>query len=231
MATKREEKAGSLRLAAFVALPAFITCTPLAHAALAGNAVLSFQSSSWWAFDIDDNGSADLSERAYITMNEGVRIGQAQPVDGQSHSGIPTGAEVTSIDMAWLYFGNTGMHETVSPVTTVSDDGFGNVLLDFSGWRMDWNSVENIPLGGDPVNYPGDTGMAQLTCSGSCGAGDTYSLDYSAHVPIGDPSSLGGIEYLLHLEGTISAVPVPAAVWLFGSGLLGLLGVARRRGG
>ena len=27
----------------------------------------------------------------------------------------------------------------------------------------------------------------------------------------------------------VSAIPVPAAVWLFGSGLLGLLGVARRR--
>jgi len=29
--------------------------------------------------------------------------------------------------------------------------------------------------------------------------------------------------------GEISAVPVPAAVWLFGSGLIGLVGVARRR--
>ncbi len=28
---------------------------------------------------------------------------------------------------------------------------------------------------------------------------------------------------------TVSAVPVPAAAWLFGSGLLGLVGVARRR--
>jgi len=27
----------------------------------------------------------------------------------------------------------------------------------------------------------------------------------------------------------ISSVPVPAAVWLFGSGLLGLIGVARRK--
>lgn len=30
-------------------------------------------------------------------------------------------------------------------------------------------------------------------------------------------------------QGEVSAVPVPAAVWLFGSGLLGLVGVARRK--
>jgi len=30
-------------------------------------------------------------------------------------------------------------------------------------------------------------------------------------------------------SGDVSAVPVPAAVWLFGSGLLGLIGVARRK--
>ena len=29
--------------------------------------------------------------------------------------------------------------------------------------------------------------------------------------------------------GDVAAVPVPAAAWLFGSGLLGMLGVARRR--
>ena len=30
-------------------------------------------------------------------------------------------------------------------------------------------------------------------------------------------------------DGDVSAVPVPAAVWLFGSGLIGLLGLARRK--
>ena len=30
-------------------------------------------------------------------------------------------------------------------------------------------------------------------------------------------------------RSSVAAVPVPAAVWLFGSGLLGLVGVARRR--
>ncbi|MDH5572852.1 MAG: VPLPA-CTERM sorting domain-containing protein [Gammaproteobacteria bacterium] len=31
------------------------------------------------------------------------------------------------------------------------------------------------------------------------------------------------------LNGTVSAVPVPAAVYLFGSGLLGLIGVEKRK--
>lgn len=33
----------------------------------------------------------------------------------------------------------------------------------------------------------------------------------------------------LSLGSPVSAVPVPAAVWLFGSGLIGLVGIARRR--
>jgi hypothetical protein len=80
------------------------------------------------------------------------------------------------------------------------------------------------------------TGIATLVCTeagdgvSDCSAGDTYVLDYSARVPFDDPSNFGGVQYALHLEGTIgAAVPVPAAVWLFGSGLLGLVGIARRR--
>ena len=38
-----------------------------------------------------------------------------------------------------------------------------------------------------------------------------------------------GVQNLDSIIDNISAVPVPAAVWLFGSGLLGLVGVARRK--
>ena len=34
---------------------------------------------------------------------------------------------------------------------------------------------------------------------------------------------------ILYATWEVSAVPIPAAVWLFGSGLLGLIGVARRK--
>ena len=37
-----------------------------------------------------------------------------------------------------------------------------------------------------------------------------------------------GFDYA-SLNGTVSAVPVPAAIWLFGSGLLGLVGISRRK--
>ena len=48
----------------------------------------------------------------------------------------------------------------------------------------------------------------------------------------GHPSISGatvGFTYNYDLLLTPTAVPVPAAVWLFGSGLLGLIGIARRK--
>jgi len=39
------------------------------------------------------------------------------------------------------------------------------------------------------------------------------------------PNNAFGLLY----SGTLTSIPIPAAVWLFGSGLLGLVGVARRR--
>jgi len=40
---------------------------------------------------------------------------------------------------------------------------------------------------------------------------------------------ISGYNAVPSLVGTTAVVPVPAAVWLFGSGLLGLVGVARRK--
>jgi hypothetical protein len=38
-----------------------------------------------------------------------------------------------------------------------------------------------------------------------------------------------GKYYIEYEPAAVAAVPVPAAVWLFGSGLIGLIGMARRR--
>jgi hypothetical protein len=89
------------------------------------------------------------------------------------------------------------MHQTAAiPVT---DNGNGT--LNFTGWGMTWNGISNVPMGGDTVNYPADTGNATIVCAHNpCQSGDTYTLDYTAHVPNGDPSGFGGVHYKLHLE-------------------------------
>lgn len=48
-------------------------------------------------------------------------------------------------------------------------------------------------------------------------------------MPAGGPFAGFNANFNANLIPTPKAVPVPAAVWLFGSGLLGLVGVARRR--
>lgn len=52
--------------------------------------------------------------------------------------------------------------------------------------------------------------------------------NYSAIVTGNTAGVAGGI-YSVAMSATPSAVPVPAAVWLLGSGLLGLVGIARRK--
>ena len=44
-----------------------------------------------------------------------------------------------------------------------------------------------------------------------------------------DPLSDADQPRLVDATVTVGAVPVPSAVWLFGSGLIGLVGIARRR--
>ena len=223
-------------IASFFVVTFGFTGTPV-HASLASNALLTFVSGqpindgsgmadvygSYFAIDYSGDGIITGNEKGGLVMDQGITLGVAQPTFGQSHAGAPTGTEITTIDQAFSFGGNTAMHNTVLPITVVSDDGAGNVILNFEGWRWDWNGIEDIDWSGDPANHPSDTGYAILTCAVDCSAGDNYVLDYTSHGP-----TLQGTLYAFHLEGTISAVPAPAAIWLFGSGLLGFIGFAKR---
>jgi len=173
---------------------------------------------------------------ANLSNFNGIILGTTQLASG-SHSGPFNGTEQPGIDIPWEFSSNTGMHQSTSPINIISQ-----TELDFTGWSVTWNGIADINLGGcgqiDPADNGGfsgcdfdrdgtddavNTGIANITITG-----DTYVLDYFANVSTFDPSGKGNAGYSLHLEGIIiHAVPVPAAVWLFGSGLLGLMGVAR----
>ena len=174
--------------------------------------VSNITSGSFFGMDTNGNGLTGGEKVAIESLN-GIGIGTTQPA--------------IDIDKTWIFFCSPGNHQTTSDVNILTDDGAGNVTLDFSGWNVTWNAIPSIPMGAGASN-----GIATVTCAANCSAGDTYVLDYLATVPAGDPSGFGNVAYTLHLEGTIGSaavVPVPAAVWLFGSGLLGLVGVARRK--
>jgi len=235
----------------FVALSLGLVSS-VGQAALLSTAVLNFDApviedglvvaGSNFGVDFTNDGTIELAERTGLVSNDGLILGLVQP------------ASVTEpgIDQPWLFFGNEGIHQTTSAVTIISDDGAGNVALDFSGWAVNWNGLD-IGLGGSSWGSNAD-GVAIMTCAVDCSEGDAFTLFYTATVTEGafigvryrlgfDSGSLSASEAPLSAAevvedpgviatGTIGAsavVPVPAAVWLFGSGLLGLVGIARRK--
>ena len=157
--------------------------------------------------------------------------------DTSGNKVVATTTEHPGIDEPWGFFGNTGMDYTTKPIVEVGNHGTGTIAyLDFSGWTVTWNGIGTIPMNagawGAGTNF--GNGVAQIACdAASCSQSSNYTLDYFATVPLNDPSGFGGVKYTLHLvghnDGGAPAVPVPAAAWLFGSGLLGLIGMARRK--
>ena len=84
----------------------------------------------------------------------------------------------------------------------------------------------------DPFNlfygYPLEGPAPLAATSASLGLGYDINGNYIGGTPF------DGIRGLINIGSgnslvVTSVVPVPAAVWLFGSGLFGLIGIARRR--
>lgn len=93
----------------------------------------------------------------------------------------------------------------------------GTLTGDTNGAGFDWNIGANVDLS-SYENWGMDTSV-------------TATLENHISAWSFDNGELGNIakKSISISVKTISAVPVPAAVWLFGSGLLGLVAVARRK--
>lgn len=166
---------------------------------------------SYFALEVNGNGIFDANERIAITSaSAGLTLGSMQ--------------DVGEIDNAWNLGTYDGWHYTETAPTVISTD-FNTAEINMSGWRVFWG-----PPGEEGVIDLGLGILATVECGIDCSIGDTFVLEYAACIPSGAFPPCP--DYAVHLEGIISspsAVPVPAAVWLFGSGLLGLIGIARRK--
>ncbi|HED13499.1 MAG TPA: VPLPA-CTERM sorting domain-containing protein [Gammaproteobacteria bacterium] len=194
--------------------------------------------------DTNGDGSVASGEKSVILVaggvasDKGIGLAMHQTFDNTgnpigSHTGSINGSESPQFDI-WGFFGNTGLDYLSSPMNDLGLDANGNHKIDMSGWVVGWNGIDAIPMGGDTANFAIDTGVGTMVCSkASCSNSSTFALSYNAHVPLKDVSGFGGVAYSLKLTGVVgtnlSHIPVPAAVWLFGSGLVGLVGVARRK--
>ena len=94
-----------------------------------------------------------------------------------------------------------------------------------AGVIFDWDTSNDIPVlavlqvTNDPM---ADGGVMNVVSVDSDGDGNPGTAMLVGAFPGQTPAFSGTMT-------PVSAVPVPAAVWLFGSGLVGLAGIARRR--
>ncbi|TCV79982.1 VPLPA-CTERM sorting domain-containing protein [Sulfurirhabdus autotrophica] len=142
---------------------------------------------------------------------------------------------------------NSSLGEIDKTLTTLLDistgtanDIIGNHALLGAGYN--W-SITNLTFATNPdstisasgnflwTNSVGLTTSTYTQLSLPLGAnGEIVALDGDLNNVKGNTLINGPFQgYSLYLEGTISPVPVPAAVWLLGSGLFGLIGLARRK--
>ena len=165
------------------------------------------ESGTYFSMDVSANTTI------YTTLKKGPDggfvIGYDQLATG-SHSGLPNGNETASVDLGWNFFGNTGLTFTMNGGITGNTDG----TLKFSGdpnvnggqgkYQITWNGIPEIDLGGSD-KFPEDLGFALIACDPApCADGSTYDLAYEAHVPPGDPSGFGGVQYRLVMNGTVA---------------------------
>lgn len=149
-------------------------------------------------------------------------------------SGFPDGVTGGSVLLTW----DTGILQLDTTVADAQIDGILNT--GFSDVVIFDTSTPG------QLEFTALIGIAALPQGQSGAAFDFLNLSFTAVAPPGSDVSIGiggfgdwqdGNNQSVVLAAgdyigatvTVSAVPVPPAVWLFGSGLIGLVGVARRR--
>lgn len=209
------------------------------------NPALNFSSwahqGHWWNFEL--TGTSDVSIRvdarnssefspavslwtAGSTVFDGGTTSFAGETSsagfGTPHSFNSTGAQGDAGTL-WMQNGQGGnMLETLG----YANSGATHHPHEPTGWG------EHLENGAHDVSL---TNNFESGIGGSVGAGyaelmlaDMVTGWYTIYVGGGDHAQIGGL-YDVSISANVSAVPVPAAAWLFASGLLGLIGVARKK--
>ncbi len=146
---------------------------------------------------------------------------------GQYQDPIYTATVTTSGASGSVTIYSTGAYNEPAPSGTVDASNTANpVKVNFSSFRLGVDITSPFSLTFDAPAWP----VTQLNNSSTFNSADNaYTVSWANNFNVS--STLGTVSGTVNvtLGGTLTPVPVPAALWLFGSGLIGLAGVARGR--
>lgn len=149
--------------------------------------------------DINNNHDINISKSFYHASIQGTGDGTVDYYSFNASAG-------------WIYFDiDYGVEGGLNTLISLYDAG-GNHIAYSDDYSVDTGSSSSLD------SFLGTTvhdGLYVIAVGQCCGINPPQVLSESS-------------SYTLHISQT-SLVPVPAAVWLFGSGLIGLVAVARRK--
>jgi len=147
----------------------------------------------------------------------------------------------TSVDTDFLQFDLAGLNTNGGELALFDEDDFGGAGLIIGanggqvGFQANGSNWDATLTGGGTITLFNDY---NFVLGMSWDGGSTWYEDSSYLLSGGSPDSYqinfdgfnAGLEVMGSTLGVdLQPVPIPAAVWLFGSGLMGLAAIARRR--
>lgn len=178
---------------------------------------------SYLTVTIDDEGGIGAAGDSIITFTVQTVSGAFTPIPGafgiQSFGFADIGGFITGDSPSSQWILPTGWSGNLPPPQN-NEDGFGRFDLSVStagaADRQDPLVFSLDVLGDSIANY------VELSTN-STGEGNVFFAAHVAGFETSDPLVTSGF------FGGSTPVPLPAAAWLFGSGLVGVFGIGRRR--
>jgi len=154
--------------------------------------------------------------------------------------GVASNVSAIAIDITAMNFGSTsaasGIADSDNLGTTFNGSFFGNpwTATTQAAFTTSGTWAGTSPQGPWSYNFTLTAGQvafgAYFDWSTCCGIPVLAIFNADGSAGPGVPMQVGPFPgQAPSWQGTVAAVPIPAAVWLFGGGLIGLMGFARRK--